>query len=71
MFTFWKKEANPRKTAVLGEQKMPLITVSITLSLELLDQVERNIKGKTRTAKLRKCVEKGYEMLQLRKEVKK
>jgi len=39
------------------------VGVSLYLDFDMLNEVEREIDGKNRSEKLRKCIEKGYELL--------
>lgn len=37
--------------------------ISISISIPLLTKVDQNIKGKSRSDKLAKCIEKGYPIV--------
>lgn len=39
------------------------VTIKVALPLKLLNDVQKNISGKSRAEKLRKCIQVGYEEL--------
>ena len=40
-----------------------MVQIPINIPLKLLNLVEQNVEGLSRSEKLRKCVEKGYHIL--------
>jgi hypothetical protein len=41
----------------------PLVQIPIGIDPDLLDAIIKNVKGDSRTEKLRLCITKGYELL--------
>ena len=39
------------------------VQIHVSIPLELLNLVEQNVEGLSRSEKLRKCIEKGYKIL--------
>jgi len=39
------------------------VNITIGLPLELLNDIQENVKGKSRNAKIRACVAKGYKVI--------
>jgi hypothetical protein len=44
-----------------------LVQISLSLDPDNLQAINDNIKGKTQSEKLRKCVQEGYEQLKAKK----
>ena len=41
----------------------PLVQIPVSLDLNLLDAIIKDVKGDSRTEKIRKCVEEGFKVL--------
>jgi len=39
------------------------VSITISLPMKLLTEIEENIEGKNRATKIRKCLKNGYEHL--------
>jgi metal-responsive CopG/Arc/MetJ family transcriptional regulator len=46
--------------------KRSLVQISISLNPDLLERINRDIHAKNRSARIRNCVEKGYENLRVK-----
>ena len=52
-----------KRKALAMTKKDCMVQIPINIPLKLLNLVEQNVEGLSRSEKLRKCVEKGYHIL--------
>jgi len=70
-------EKKPNQPNCLSKRKASVVTkkdcmvqIPINIPLELLNLVEQNVEGLSRSEKLRKCIQQGYEKLTKKKPAK-